>query len=131
MEWLPRLRPMLLSQARTVPFDSPEWLFEIKNDGYRVLAEFGGGAVALRTRGGHDCTNWFPEVARTLARYRGGPNVVDGEVCVMDDLGRSDFDLLQQRAYRRGYYPGCAPVTFAMFDLLVEGGTPIMSETLH
>jgi bifunctional non-homologous end joining protein LigD len=124
------LRPMLLDTRRTVPFSSPDWLFEIKNDGYRVLAEFGDGSVALRTRGGHDCTGWFPETAKALARHQGGPHVVDGEVCVMDDMGRSDFDRLQQRAYRRGYYPGCEPVVYALFDLLVDGGENIMQRPL-
>jgi len=38
-----------------------------------VLADFEAGAVTLRTRGGHDCTTWFPEITRALTRYRGGP----------------------------------------------------------
>lgn len=122
--------PMLLDSRRYPPFDDPDWLFEVKNDGYRVLAEFGDGVAALRTRGGHDCTTWFPEIAQALAGYGGGPHVVDGEVCVMDDIGRSNFDRLQQRAYRRGYYPGCDPVVYAMFDLLIEAGRPIMGKPL-
>jgi bifunctional non-homologous end joining protein LigD len=54
-----------------------------------------------------------------------GP-VVDGEVCVMDEIGRSNFDRLQARAVRRCYYPECDPVTYAMFDLLVDRGKNIM-----
>jgi hypothetical protein len=42
--------------------------------------------VALRTRDGHDASAWFPEITSALARYRGGPHVVDGEVCVLDGL---------------------------------------------
>lgn len=91
------------------PFNGPAWAFELKNDGYRMLAEFGQGRVDMRTRGGHDCAAWFPDVAEALARFKGGPYIVDGEVCVMDDFGRSDFDRLQDRARRRCYYPDCDP----------------------
>lgn len=124
------LKPMLLDAGKYQPFDSPEWLFEIKYDGYRMLAEFGAGEVKMRTRGGHDAASWFPEVARALAAYEGGPYIVDGEVCVMDDLGRSDFDRLHARAARRCYYAGCDPVTYAMFDLLVDGGLSILNRPL-
>jgi bifunctional non-homologous end joining protein LigD len=123
---LDRLRPMLLDTRRHRPFSSADWVFEIKNDGWRMLAEFGEGRVAMLTRGGHNCASWFPEIADALATYTGGPYIVDGEVCVMDDLGRSDFDRLQERAVRRCYYPDCDPVTFAMFDLLVHHGENIM-----
>jgi bifunctional non-homologous end joining protein LigD len=121
-----RLTPMLLDSRRHLPFDSPDWVFEIKNDGYRVLAEFGSGQVALRTRGKQDCSTWFPEVVHALGAYQGGPYVVDGEVCVMDEIGRSDFDRLQDRARRRCYYPDCDPVVYAIFDLLVDRGENIM-----
>lgn len=98
------LKPMLLDAGKHKPFNSPNWLFEIKNDGYRMLAEFGAGEVHRRTRGGHDCSAWFVEVAQALARFKGGPYIVDGEVCVMDDTGRSDLNRL--RAVRRCHYPG-------------------------
>jgi bifunctional non-homologous end joining protein LigD len=117
---------MLLDATRHLPFNSPDWLFEIKNDGYRMLAEFGQGGVDMRTRGGHDCSAWFPEIAEALSRYKNGSYIVDGEVCVMDDLGRSDFDRLQSRAVRRCYYPECDPVVYAVFDLLVDRGENIM-----
>ena len=75
-----------------------------------MLAEFGAGRVDMRTRGGHDCAAWFPEVAEALARYKGGPFIVDAEVCVMDKIGRIDFRWMQDRAVRRCYYPDCDPV---------------------
>ncbi len=96
---------MLLSE-HPMPFDLPGWMYEIKHDGYRVTAMFGSGAWRLRTRGGADATRWFPEVARSLAAVPGGPYITDGEVCVFDDLGRSDFDRLQARARRRRYVEG-------------------------
>lgn len=112
---------MLADNRKYAPFSHPDWIFEIKYDGYRMLAEFGAGQVRLRTRQGLDCTAWFPEASRALGEYDGGPFLVDGEVCVLDELGRSDFNRLQDRARRQWYYPGCDPVTYCMFDLLHAG----------
>lgn len=97
---LATLHPMLLDE-RFLPWNQEEWVYELKFDGYRVLAEFGRGSAQMKTRNGADCTAWFPEVAKSLARAKGGPHICDGEVCVLDDLGRSNFDLLQDRARRR------------------------------
>lgn len=124
------LRPMLLDERKYQPFSHPDWLFELKYDGYRLLAQFGDGAVEMRTRNGHNCTGWFPEVAVALRKVAGGPYIVDGEVCVLDDLGRSDFERLQARAVRRAAYPGCDPVVYAMFDLLVADGATVMDRPL-
>lgn len=118
---LAHIRPMLADDRKHRPFSHPDWLFEPKHDGYRMLAEFGAGAVHLRTRQGLDCTRWFPEVGRALSEYEDGPYLVDGEVCVLDELGRSDFNRLQVRARRRRQYPGSDAVTFCMFDLLHAG----------
>lgn len=118
---LATLHPMLLDE-RFLPWNQEEWVYELKFDGYRVLAEFGKGSVRMRTRNGAECTAWFPEVAMSLSRVKGGPHICDGEMCVLDDLGRSSFDLLQDRARRRRWYEGADPVTYCVFDLLEEGG---------
>ena len=116
------LHPMLLDERFLASWNQKEWVYELKFDGYRVLAEFGGGSAQMKTRSGADCTAWFPEVAKSLASVKGGPHICDGEVCVLDDLGRSNFDLLQDRARRRRSYEGADPVTYCVFDLLEEGG---------
>ena len=118
---------MLLDER---PFDlnAPGWAYEIKFDGYRLLAEFGQGKCELMTRNGAKATAWFPEITRPLSlmtAFPGGPYVVDGEVCVLDDMGRSDFDRLHARAKRRSWYGGCDPVVFCVFDLLVDRGNDI------
>jgi bifunctional non-homologous end joining protein LigD len=120
------LRPMLLDKRKHPPFDSPDWSFEVKYDGWRMLAEFGAGSVKLRTRQGLDASAWFPEVCRALAGYNRGPHVIDGEICVLDDLGRSDFERLQERARRKCWYAGCDQVAFCAFDLLVQSGRNVM-----
>ncbi|MEJ8838151.1 ATP-dependent DNA ligase [Ramlibacter sp. AN1133] len=110
------------------PFTSADWIYEIKYDGYRCLARAGAGQpVELRTKNGVECTKWFPEVADLLSTLPGGPHVIDGEVCVLDDIGRSDFERLQARARRRRWAPGADPVTFCAFDLLFSNGRSLMS----
>ncbi|MDM0032270.1 hypothetical protein QTI33_09030 [Variovorax sp. J22P271] len=121
--------PMLLDH-RPLPLTAPGWLFEIQYDGYRLTAMFGDGECRLRTRGGANATSWFPEVANSLAAIRGGPYVTDGEVCVFDEIGRSDFDRLQIRARRRRWFKGCDPVGYAIFDLLVDHGIDVTHYTL-
>jgi bifunctional non-homologous end joining protein LigD len=110
------------------PFTSADWIYEIKYDGYRCLARAGGGEpTELRTKSGVDCTKWFPEVADLLGTLPGGPHVIDGEACVLDSIGRSDFERLQARARRRRWVPGADPVTFCAFDLLYLDGRSVMA----
>jgi bifunctional non-homologous end joining protein LigD len=116
---------MLASPGGT-PFSSPDWLYEIKFDGYRCLALVDAGQVQLRTKSGTDCTAWYPEVAEALATLPGGPHVIDAEACVLDEIGRSDFNLLHERAARRRWYAGCSAVTLCAFDLLFEHGRNVM-----
>lgn len=110
---------------------APGWQYEIKHDGYRLLAQAHAGQVELRSKNGADATRWFPELVRGLSTLPGGPHVIDGEVCILDDIGRSNFDRLQDRARRRGWYAGAEPVTYCAFDLLVHDGVDIMGEPLE
>jgi bifunctional non-homologous end joining protein LigD len=109
------------------PFTDPDWIYEIKYDGYRTLARAGGGdPVELRTKSGANCTKWFPEVAQLLGELPGGPHIIDGEVCVLDDIGRSDFERLQARARHRRWYPGADHVAICAFDILYANGHSVM-----
>jgi bifunctional non-homologous end joining protein LigD len=122
------LEPMLADDRKYPPFSHPDWRFEIKYAGWRMLAEFGTGTVRLKTRAGNDCSTWFPEIVRALEPYEGGPYITDGEVAVLDDIGRSDFNRLQDRALRRG--PGGEPVIYCMFDLLHSGSKSLLEVPL-
>ena len=97
-------------------------MYELKFDGYRVVGGVNAGQVQLATRNGADATKWFPEVAAGLGTLAGGPHILDGEVCVLDELGRSDCNRLQDRARRRRGYAGADPVVFCAFDLLAING---------
>lgn len=91
------------------------------------MAGFGAGAATqLRTKRGADCTRWYPEVAELLATLPGGPHVIDGEACMLDEIGRSDFNRLQERARRRCWYKFCDQVTLCAFDILVHNGRNVM-----
>lgn len=116
------------------PFSSPDWLYELKMDGYRCMAgvepagaQQGAARVRLCTKSGADCSRWFPEIAEALGQLPGGPHVIDGEVCVLRPDGTSDFNSLQERASRRRLYPGAPPVTLCAFDLLVHDGNRVMN----
>jgi len=122
------LSPMLLDEVPRA-FSDPAWTFEIKFDGYRVLAAADRSGVRLKSRNGADATGWFPEVAQALQAVASRRLIVDGEVCVLDDLGRSDFDRLHARARRRAYDPS-EPVVYCVFDTLAAGGKSVISQPL-
>lgn len=119
------LQPMLLTATRQVPADPGAWLAEIKYDGYRLLAQADPDGVQLRSRGGTDASVWYPEIGRALSGLGPGRHVLDGEACVLDELGRSDFNRLHERSMRRRWVDGAPPVAYVAFDLLVHDGKDI------
>ena len=123
------LRPMLLSEVPR-PFKRQGWGFEPKYDGWRCLAQVKDGRAAIRTRRGMDTTAWWPEIARGLSMLK-GHHIVDGEVCVLDELGRSDFERLQRRARMKRCTEGADPVAFCVFDVLVYEGRDVMKTALR
>jgi bifunctional non-homologous end joining protein LigD len=119
--------PMLPREGAT-PFTDAAWIYEVKYDGYRCMARLGGGApIELRTKSGIDCTAWFPEITEVLGMLPGGPHIIDGQACVLDQAGRSDFTRMRGRARRRQRVPGSDQVTFCAFDLLYMDGRDVMS----
>lgn len=122
---LPEIAPMLLTDGR--PFASDDWIAEVKYDGVRMLAQVDAGAVTLKSRNGANATRWFPEVCRALAAVPAkGRFIVDGEVAVLDEYGRSDFDKVMVRVRAKGFPVGTAAAAFCVFDLLVEQGKDLM-----
>lgn len=111
------------------PITDPDWIYEIKHDGYRCMAGVEAGSVQLRTKSGADCTAWFPELVQALAQLP-AVRTFDGEACVLREDGTSDFNLLQGRARRRRLYRGAPMVTLCAFDLLVRDGIDRMERPL-
>jgi bifunctional non-homologous end joining protein LigD len=93
-------RPMLASSAAHVP-RGPDWLFEVKWDGYRALAYVEDGRCELESRSGHSLTDRFAAVAAgAAAAVRVRQAVIDGEICALNGLGRPSFSDLQQGSGR-------------------------------
>lgn len=117
-----RVRPMLAFPSEA-PFSRPGWLFEVKYDGYRVIAAREGNRVSLFTRTGRRMEKGFPEVAAALRTFPAERFVLDGELVVTDAEGRPRFQGLQARIAARN--PGEAeraalvsPATLFAFDAL-------------
>jgi bifunctional non-homologous end joining protein LigD len=126
---------LMLARTRDAPFNDDAWLFEIKYDGYRLVAAKNGRNVSLRYRSGLDATAVFPEIVSALRRLPLDQFVLDGEVVVLDSDGSSSFRLLQQRgrlSNRRDIADAAArlPVTFFGFDLVAFEGLDTRSVPL-
>jgi bifunctional non-homologous end joining protein LigD len=120
-------QPMLASLAKDrAVLDPSEWAFELKWDGVRALATVADGEVTLRSRNGNDLTAQYPELSE-LADRVGVDAVLDGEIVALDDRGRPDFGLLQQRMGLTGKRDVEAamrrtPVRYLLFDVLEADG---------
>lgn len=116
------VRPMLASPGAA--FSDPAWVFEIKYDGYRLLAGRDQGRTRLISRNRHDFTAVFPEIAEALAALPFDNFLLDGEVVVHDAQGLPSFAGLQQRGRltREADIDRAAvrwPATLYAFDLLL------------
>ncbi len=129
----PVKRPMpteiypMLATAIDEPFDGPEWLFEIKWDGYRAVAFIESGKVRLVSRNQNELTARYPELKDLPDFVKAKNAILDGEVVALDEQGRASFSLMQQRT---GFRPGGrrtatnadVPVLYYAFDLLYLDG---------
>lgn len=114
---------LMLAHTAEGPFSDPAWWFELKLDGYRMLASRFASETRLITRNGNDATGWFPELARALRALPAEDFVLDGEVVMHDESGRPSFQKLQRRArVRRPMEIKRAslrqPATMYAFDIL-------------
>src|SRR5688572_17550310 len=115
----------MLAEPADEPFSAPGWLFELKHDGFRLLASRAGAEVRLQYRSGA-ATGVFPEIEGALARLSFDV-VLDGEVVVLDDGGRPSFQRLQKRVQLRRApdierAAARHPATMFAFDLLALEG---------
>ena len=123
----------MLAGAGT-PFDSDKHLFEIKWDGIRVLAFFGEGVHRLQGRKLTDASERYPEIVGALEALP-GDGILDGEVVVLDQDGRPDFQrvLVREQTTTRDAALVKAsrhPVVYMAFDLLYRNGEPLFDRPL-
>jgi bifunctional non-homologous end joining protein LigD len=117
----------MLCETREEPWSGEGWLFELKHDGFRLLAGARERRPFLRYRRGRDATQTYPEIELALRSLPFESLLLDGEVVVCDATGRSDFGRLQTRAMlsraRDAVRAAVAdPAVFMAFDLLAFDG---------
>ncbi len=116
----------LAKLVNTVP-ESGEWLYELKYDGYRIVAYIDGSGVRLMTRNGKDYTSRFRRVAFSLLDWAAGrAMVLDGEMTVADEFGKTDFQALQ--SYLKN--DNRQRLTYIVFDLLALDGADLRGRRL-
>lgn len=116
----------LAKLVKTVP-EGDDWLFELKYDGYRILAFVEGNSVRLITRNNNDYTNHFYPITSALIDWaKGRAMVLDGELVITDESGKTDFQALQ--IYMKN--PKGHNLTYIIFDILALDGVDLRGETL-
>ncbi len=94
---LPRQVDPMRARLISAPFDSPDYLFETRWNGIRAVAAVQHGEVTLRNRRVGDISDRFPELGTLALAASEQPLLLDGEILVVDERGRPDFDALQRR----------------------------------
>ena len=122
---LPDFVPFSLAAIYESPPSGPDWLHEIKFDGYRMQARLDHGAVRLLTRKRQDWTHRFTPVAEAVAALPAGTALLDGEIVVEDERGVSSFSLLQTDLKE-----GRNRFVYYVFDLLYLDGRDLTGEPL-
>jgi bifunctional non-homologous end joining protein LigD len=108
------VRPMLACPVDE-PFDHPDWIFEVKWDGYRAVAEISDGQVRLYSRNKLSFEKRFTPIVDSL-QHIGHDCVIDGEAVVLDDSGKPKFQLIQD------YPKSGGKLIYIVFDLLYLDG---------
>jgi bifunctional non-homologous end joining protein LigD len=119
------IKPQLTKLVEAPP-DGPEWLHEIKFDGYRMHARLDRGAVRLLTRTGLDWTHKYPAIATAFASFPARQAYLDGELCGVRPDGTTSFSLIQNASDTGN----AEALVFFLFDLLHLDGETITARPL-
>jgi bifunctional non-homologous end joining protein LigD len=114
------IKPMLATLIKE-PFNHPDWIFEMKWDGYRAIAEIRDGNVLLYSRNSISFSRKFPPVVESLRKFRFDA-ILDGEIVVVDEKGQPDFQMLQDYQKSRNGH-----LLYYVFDLLYFQGHDLTS----
>ena len=112
------VKPMLATITKT-PFNDPDWIYEIKWDGYRAIAETGGDEIKFYSRNGLDFRERFPGIVQALKKIK-HQAILDGEVVLLNEKDLPDFQKLQHYETNLNY-----PLVYYVFDLLELNGKNI------
>ena len=115
------IKPQLAALVTAAP-EGPDWLHEIKLDGYRMHARLDAGRVQILTRRGNDWTDKYPAVATAITTLPAQSAYLDGELCGVLPDGKTAFNLIQNASDR-----GEGSLIFFLFDLLFLDGEDLRS----
>ncbi len=118
------IEPMKAQLSELPAFDSPEWIFEIKWDGYRAIAEIDKKGNKLHSRNGHTFDKAYPKVFEALNKIKKNA-VIDGEIVVFDENGKPNFQKLQNYKSTDKY-----PIQYYVFDCIELEGKSLVTLTL-
>lgn len=110
LDWIAPQLATLVSQAP----QGEDWLHEVKFDGYRILAFINKNTVTLKSRNNNEWTNYFPQIVTHLKQLELNNAIIDGEIVVLNEEGKSDFQLLQNSIKSKKQ----AHFNYYIFDLL-------------
>lgn len=119
--------PALATLVKEPPRQAEDWLYEIKFDGYRLLARIASKGIQLFTRNGHDWTSKLPHLAKQLAQMHLPEGWYDGEIVMLNGEGVPDFQALQNAfdSVRTG------GIIYYLFDLPYCGGMDLRALPLQ
>ncbi|WP_447577069.1 DNA ligase D [Achromobacter kerstersii] len=121
------LKPQLATLVDGIPRRGDDWLYEVKFDGYRMLARIDGPNVKLFTRNGHDWSAKMPHLVQAMRGLPAQSAWIDGEIVVLTDNGVPSFQALQNAFDGKR----TKDIVFYAFDLPYIAGRDIRSEPLR
>src|SRR5438105_1859710 len=117
------IEPMECVSVAKLP-QGEQWLYEVKQDGYRAEAVIDGNTVALHSMAGLNFNDKFPAIVESLKWLKVKSAVLDGELVALDEHGKASFNELQNwKTTKR-------PIVFYVFDVLHLHGTDLLHEPL-
>ncbi len=124
---MPQSIPPMMATLASKAFSDPDWIYEVKWDGYRVEAVIDGPKVRLWTRNLNDAETYFPGLLTPPRWIEAKQAIVDGEVVALDEAGRPDFSLLQTKLGEKG----ATGLVYQAFDLLYLDGRLLLDVPLE
>lgn len=135
IDWLRDPIEPMLSENRDKPFDSPDFLYEVKWDGIRAMVALDEGKITIRSRAQRDITNLFPELQIPDQAFRAACGLFDVEIVCLNEKGQPIFEDVLQRLHPRNEAAVARarakhPAVCYVFDCLYVDGRPIVNESL-
>jgi bifunctional non-homologous end joining protein LigD len=133
---MPRTVSPMLATLATRPPSGDSWLYEVKWDGVRAVCFIEDGELRIFSRSGKRCDQQYPELSVLPRQVKASQAILDGEIAVLDDKGRSSFSLIQPRisvadANSVAHLSRSTPVNLFLFDLLYLDGYDLRGVALE